>query len=375
MPIQIDCDSHFFPRDVFDDIDPRFGDRRPTVSFDAVGRSAARYPEREANMSPHQRHVLANLFRFSFQAPGFWDPEPRIEFLDRAGIDMQVLVPSNEPFHYDVEPELATAVCQSYNNAIARVVNKYPGRFIGLAHVPMQSPERAVVEVDRAVKELGFKAITMFTNVNGRNLDEPEFWPVYAKAEELGVPVVVHPSRSGTLVGLDRLTKYHLDNALGFLWEGTSAITAFIIGGVLDLFPKLRVGVLETMCGYLPHLMDRLTEVYEMEGVDKLIKKPPAEYLDQIWLSANVAAERKTLRHVIERYGSERLMMAVDFPHGLGGAGEAATDDVTNNPDLSQYDKERILGLNAAELFAVGPAAAEAATARRPARAAAAVKA
>ena len=96
-----------------------------------------------------------------------------------------------------------------------------------------------------------------------------------------------------------------------------------------------------------------------MEGVDKLIKKPPAEYLDQIWLSANVSAERATLRHVIDRYGSERLMLAVDFPHGLGGAGESATDDVTNNPDLSQHDKERILGLNAAELFAVGPAAPE----------------
>lgn len=127
MPIRIDCDSHFFPRDVFDDVDPRFERRQPRVWFDAAGRSAIAYPDREANLSHHQCYGLPNLFQFSKPRPGFWDPEPRIKFLDRLGIHMQVLVPSNESFHYDVEPDLATAVCQSYNNAMSRVLRKYPG--------------------------------------------------------------------------------------------------------------------------------------------------------------------------------------------------------------------------------------------------------
>ena len=353
MPIRIDCDSHFFPRDVFDDVDPRFEDRRPRVWFDALGRSAITYPEREARLSHHQRHVLQNLFRFSEPRPGFWDPEPRLEFLDELGIQMQVLVPSNESFHYDVEPDLATSVCQSYNNAISRVLKKHPGRFIGLAHLPMQSPTRALRELDRAITELGLHAPALFTNVNGRNLDEPEFWPVYARIEELGVPLILHPSRSGSLLGLERLTKFHLDNALGFLYEGTLAITSLICGGVLDLFPRLRVGLLETCCGYLPHLMDRLNEVYDHEGVDKLIRKRPHEYLDQFWLSANVATEKETMVYVVQRYGADRLMMAVDFPHGLGGAGRSCVDEILNNPGLSEKQKERILGLNAADLFGI----------------------
>ena len=351
MAIRIDCDSHFFPKDVFDDVDPRFGDRRPRLWCDAGGRCRITYPEREAHMSHHQHDVLPNLLQLRRQRPGFWEPELRIEFLDRLGIDMQVLVPSNECFHYDVDADLATSVCQSYNNAMSRVLNRFPGRFLGIAHLPMQSPTRAVAEIERAVKQLGLHAATMFTNVNGHNLDEPQFWPVYARIEELGVPLYLHPSRSGVLLGLERLTKFHLDNALGFLYEGTLAITSFICGGVFDMFPRLRIGLLETGCGYLPTLMDRLNEVYDQEGVNELIAKRPHEYLDQVWIAANVSTEKETLTYVAQRYGADRLMMAIDFPHGLGGAGESCIDDVVTNTGLTEAQKDRILGLNAAEFF------------------------
>ncbi len=356
MAITIDCDSHFLPKDLFDDVDPQFGDRRPRLWFDAAGRDAITYPDREAALSKlsyHQRYGLMNSFIFHHHPPGFWEPEPRIEFLDRYGIRMQVLVPAPTPYYYDVEPDLATSVCQSYNNAISRVLRKYPGRFIGLAQLPMQSPFRALQELDRAITELDLQAAMLFTNINGRNLDEPEFWPIYGRMEELGVPVVLHPSRAGHLLGIERLTKFHLDNSLGFLYEGSLAITSFICSGILDLFPRLRIGLLETGCGYLPYLMDRLNEVYDQEGVNKLIKKRPHEYLDQFWLAANVSAEKETLVYLVQRYGADRLMMAVDFPHGLGGAGEGVIDAVLNNPGLTHQQKERIMGLNAAELFGI----------------------
>ena len=353
MAIRIDCDSHFLPKDAFDEVDPRFEDRRPRVWFDAAGRSAVTYPDREAKLSYHQRYILPNTFLPSRRPSGFWHPEARIEFMDQLGIQMGVLVPSNPPFHHDVEPDLATSVCQSYNNAISRVLRNHPGRFIGLAHLPMQSPTRALKELDRAIIELGLQAVTLMTNVNGRNLDEPEFWPVYAKIEELNVPLILHPSRSGKLLGMDRLMKFHLDNALGFFYEGTLAITSLICGGVLDLFPRLRVGILETGSGYLPYLMDRLDEVYDQEGVNKLIRKRPHEYLDQFWISANVSTEKETLVYVVQRYGANRLMMAVDFPHGLGGAGLTCIDEVLNNPGLTEPQKDRIMGLNAAALFGI----------------------
>lgn len=353
MSIRIDVDSHFMPKDVFDDVEPRFEHRRPRVWFDALGRSRVTYPEREANMSHHQHDVLPNLFRWSRARPGFWEPEKRIEVLDGLGIDMQVLVPSNDCFHYDVDLDLAESVCRSYNNAISRVLRQFPGRFIGLVHLPMQSPPRALAELDRAIMELGLHAPLLFTNVNGRNLDEPELWPVYARIEELGVPLILHPSRSGKLLGLERLTKFHLDNALGFLYEATLAITSLICGGVLDLFPRLRVGILETNCGYIPTLMDRLNEVYDQEGVNELIRKRPHEYLDQLWLSANVLTERETMAYLVDRYPALRLMMAIDFPHGLGGAGERCVDEVVSNPGLTREQKDAILGVNAAQLFGI----------------------
>jgi aminocarboxymuconate-semialdehyde decarboxylase len=266
---------------------------------------------------------------------------------------------------------LATSVSRSYNNATSRILKRYPGRFLGMAHIPMQSPSRAIDELNRAILDLGMHAALMFTNVDGRNLDEPEFWPVYRRIEELNVPLILHPSRSGKLLGLDRLMKFHLDNALGFLYEGTLAITSLITGGVLDLFPKLRVGIMETGVGYLPTLMDRLNEVYDQEGVDRLIKKRPHEYLNQIYLAANVTTEKETLLYVIQRFGVGQIMMAIDFPHGLGGAGESAVDDVFDNPGLTDAQRDRILGLNAAELFAV-PLRPDGSAVAQPAGAAAA---
>jgi len=99
--------------------------------------------------------------------------------------------------------------------------------------------------------------------------------------------------------------------------------------------------------------MDRLNEVYDQEGVNELINKRPHEYLDQIWLAANVATEKETIGQVVQRYGADRLMMAIDFPHGLGGAGESALDDVLGSPWLTDAQKDRIAGLNAAEGFGI----------------------
>jgi aminocarboxymuconate-semialdehyde decarboxylase len=349
----IDCDSHFMPKDVFDDVDPRFGDRAPRLWWDAVGRSRITYPDREANLAPIQRLVWINQWTWRFPEEGFMDVEPRLAFMDRLGIETQLLVPA-EQFLYDVEPELATSVCQSYNNAISRVLRRHPGRFLGMACVPMQSPVRAVDEIERAIGELGLSCVLVFGNVNGENLDEPKFWPVYERIERLNVPLIIHPSRSGKLMGIERLTKFHLENSLGFLYEATLDITSFIVGGVLDRFPRLRIGLLETGAGYLPTLMDRLEEVYDEEGVDKLILKRPTEYLSQFWLTVNVKRESDTLAYMVKRFGSRPFLIGSDFPHWLGGSGLETIDALMANPGLTAEDKERILGLNAVELFALG---------------------
>ena len=129
MSIRFDCDSHFLPKKVFDDVDFRFEPRRPRLYFKTAGQSVLSYPEREVNLSSHHRYIQPSAFGVSRREPGFREPEIRIGLLDRLGIDIQVLVSANDPFHYDVEPDFATSVCQSHNNAISTVLRKYIVRF------------------------------------------------------------------------------------------------------------------------------------------------------------------------------------------------------------------------------------------------------
>jgi len=331
VSIIIDTDSHFMPSDAFEDseCERRFRSRWPRFQLDALGRDWIVFPERFERLSPLQRSMPCSLIPGKHH-PGYYDSTARAAWLDEAGIDMQVLVPSPASFTYDGDPELGIAVCRSYNNAIGRVLQRHPGRFIGLSVLPMQDPVAAVDELERATLELGIHAPLVISNVNGLNLDDHRFWPVYERIEQLDVPLIVHGNRFGPLLGLERLQHMHLDNALGFLYEGTLAITSLIMFGVLDMYPRLRVGVLETGAGYITYLMDRLQEVYEGEifggispnygkRVADLIRKAPRDYMDQIWICFNVGAEAANVAHVVRMFGADRFMVNSDFPHGLGG--------------------------------------------------------
>ena len=370
MGLVIDADSHNMPEGFLDDEGAlrRFRSRWPRLMTDAGGRSWVNFPERERQLTAHQRTLRSELFP-GRRPPGYRDSVVREAWLDDAGIDMQVLVPTPSPYAYAVEPELGLALAQAFNNALARQIERHPGRFIGLAIVPMQDVVAAIEELDRAVGELGIHAPLIISNVNGRNLSDYEFWPFYKRVEELGVPLIIHASRAETPgpAGLDRLAHMHLDNALGFLFEGTLAITSFIMYGVLDTFPRLKVGILETGAGYLSYLMDRLGEVYEGETfggvspsfdkqVKDLILKPPEAYMDQLWLCFNASAEHRNVAPHVARFGADRFMVNSDYPHGLGGAGQGMADLVRDLDGLSDDEKDQLLGLSAGALFGIDPA-------------------
>lgn len=368
MAIVIDADSHILPADAFDDEEGlrRFRSRWPRRIIDALGRRIVVFPERTQRLTPLQS-TMPSPFTPAREAEDS-DIEARVTWLDEASFDMQVLVPQPGTCAYALEPDIGLALARSYNNSIARLLQRYPGRFIGLAVVPMQDPVAAIEELDRAVGELGIHAPVVITNVNGRNLSDPEFWPFYQRVEALGVPLVLHGNRNETPgpVGLERLDHMHLDNALGFLYEGTLAITCLILYGVLDSFPRLKVGVLETGAGHLTYLMDVLQEVYESETyggvnpyahipVKELISRPPEEYMDRFWLCFNVKAERRSIPHVVQRFGADRFMAGSDYPHGMGGGGKGVIGLVRDLEGLSLEQKEQLLGLSACALFGIDP--------------------
>jgi aminocarboxymuconate-semialdehyde decarboxylase len=352
MALKIDCDSHFLPHDAFDAVDPRFSDLRPRFVLPGPDRDLVVYKPRTEQLLPFMWDY-PTCFRPGRRVRGVYDADARAEDLARIGFDRQVLVPNNGPFGYDVDPALGASVCRSYNHAIARVLQRHPDRFIGLAPLPMQDVDRAIAELDHAILELGLHAPQIQTNILDKNLDEYEFWPFYERVEELGVPLIVHSSHVAVTSGAHRYRRYRFGNALQFPAEASLAIGSLICGGVLDRFPRLRVAFLEAGAGFLPYLFDRLDEVAveEPHYTHVSIRKLPHEYLDQLWFSFNIKTEERSLPFVIERLGSDRLLMTSDYPHALAGAGANAVQFLEDLDTISPADKAKLLGLNAARLF------------------------
>ena len=356
----IDCDSHILPSDAFDEVPAVFGDDRPRTVTDSSGRSCVVYPARQRNIPDYARHI-PNPFSPRPRLSGD-DPAIRVADMTKARFDMQVLVPSNGAFYYDVEPKLAVSVCRSYNNAVGRILKKYPGKFIGLATVPLQDTHLAVEELERAVRELGFCAPVCYTNVGDKDLDAEGLWPFYAKAEELNVPIIVHPVNTGPIAGGWRLTRHYKTrgygfwSALGNCYENTLALANLMFGGVLDAFPKLRFCFMEGGGTQVPHLMDSLFAVYQGEGdYDRLKIRPkrePVEYLDRLYFS--IRPTENLLGVVVERLGNQSWVVGTDYPHAdTMGSWPDTVPVILAREDLSHEAKEAILGSNALRLFGI----------------------
>ncbi|HZT06203.1 MAG TPA: amidohydrolase family protein [Chloroflexota bacterium] len=351
MAVKIDCDSHFLPFDAFDDVDPKFLGRRPHFIEDGAGRSVVIYKDRAEHVPSFMWNYPTCLV-MGRRHPGTSDADVRAADLKKIGFDRQVLVPNNAPYAYDVDPELGASVCAAYNNAVARALKRHP-EFIGLAVMPMQDVSLAIKELDRAILELGLHAPQIGTAINDRNLDEFEFWPFYQRVEELNVPLIVHCSHLAITAGAHRYQRYRFGNALQFPAESSLAVGSLICGGVLDAFPRLRVGVLEAGAGFVPYLFDRLDEVSVEEPDYTKIRnrRLASEYLENFWFSFNIKAESKSMAFLVERLGADRLLISSDYPHGLAGSGMNTIQFLESLGSISAEDKDKLMGLNAVQLF------------------------
>ncbi|MDA0240486.1 MAG: amidohydrolase family protein [Proteobacteria bacterium] len=274
-----------------------------------------------------------------------WGPEldKRIKALDKAGIDVQVLSSSNVHQCCDWAPARdALRVHKLLNDTFAEMIQAHPDRFAGLATVPLQNVPMAIKELDRAILEKGLHGVNMSSNINGVDLDHEKFHPFWKRAEELGVPIYIHPAGATD----PRLARYYLWNSMGQPYEEGMAMTSLILGGVMDKFPDLNF-VMAHGGGTLPHYDGRLERNYRRgRGFAKSITAPPSEYFKRFYYDTCVY-NPEVLTNLAKKVGAGRLIMGSDYPIGeLDPIGF-----VRKNRSLTTAAKKKIVGGTAARLL------------------------
>jgi aminocarboxymuconate-semialdehyde decarboxylase len=247
------------------------------------------------------------------------------------------------PMVYWADGALGHRLARLVNDAMAGASRAYPERFVFLATLPMQDPEGAVAEVNRAVTQLGARGIYLGTNVRGKELSDPSFLPVFERIDALRVPIFLHPLN---VIGAQRLTSYYLHNLLGNPFDTAVAAANIIFSGLLDRFPKLEI-CLPHAGGALPYLFGRLNHGWKVRAECKALKRPPSSYLRRFTYDT-ISHAPESLKYLIDLVGADRVMMGSDYCFDMGY--ERPVKAVTALK-LSRSDQEKILSGNAARML------------------------
>jgi aminocarboxymuconate-semialdehyde decarboxylase len=275
--------------------------------------------------------------------PSRFDLEARLKAMDAAGVDMHALSLSN-PMVYWAPPAFGARLCQAYNDALSAAHLRYPQRFLGLAALPMQAPELAVKEIERAAALPGIRGVYLATHINGKNLDDKSFWPVYAKAEALHLPLLLHPLAP---LGGERVRNYYLINFLSNPYETGIAAASLVFGGVMDAFPELVV-VLPHAGGPFPALIGRMDHGTTVRPETRHMKKAPSTYLRRFYYDT-IAHSDEILTNLVRQVGADRVVLGSDHPADMGY--ERPVDVIERMGALTANERELIIGGNARRLL------------------------
>ncbi|MDE2227728.1 MAG: amidohydrolase [Alphaproteobacteria bacterium] len=271
----------------------------------------------------------------------------RLKVMDTEGIDIQAISTAPIQYYYWADGTLALRTAQLINNNIAQICAVHPDRFVGLATVPMQVTDYAVRELTRAVRELGLKGVEICPHVEQEELSAERFRPFFAKAEELGALIFMHPH--GFPDGR-RLADHFFQNIIGNPLDTTVAIHHLIFGGVLDAYPRLKI-VCAHGGGYLPAYAGRIDHAHAARPDARTkISQKPSSYLKKLYFDTIVFTHQQ-LAYLAKQYGTDHLLLGTDYPYDM--ALPDAVQFVEKTPGLTERDKALILGGNAARLLGV----------------------
>jgi predicted TIM-barrel fold metal-dependent hydrolase len=271
----------------------------------------------------------------------------RLGVMDAQGIDVEAL--SINPFWYAAERDLASRIIQLQNEKLAELCATYPDRFVAFATVALQHPDLAAQQLEDG-KKLGLRGAAIGGHVNDEEISSRRFDPFWAKAEELGAPIFIHPQ------GIPELQKRlqgngYLNNVISNPLETTIALSHLIFDGTLDRFPGLKICAAHGG-GYLPSYSARsdhgcATSPSSCSATP--LKKHPSEYLRQLYFDSLVFTP-EALRHLIAECGANQIVIGTDWPYPWT---TTAVDHILNAPGLSVAARRAILGGTASKLLGI----------------------
>jgi len=293
--------------------------------------------------------ALLGITRETQRGPGIDQVgERRIREMDEQGIDMEAL--SINPQWYKAERDLVTKVIRIQNERLAEFCATYPDRFVAFASVALQYPDLAVQQLVDGVKRLGLRGAAVGASVAGKEFSDPMFHPFWAKAEELGILIFIHPQSTPDLAPRLKGNGW-LANTIGNPLDTTIALSHLIFEGTLDRFPGLKICSAHGG-GYLPSYAPRsdncLRVAPDMDTGVKL-KKKPTEYLRTMYYDTLVFTS-EALRHLAAEVGSNRLVIGTDHPIPWQSK---SVDHILKTPGFTDKERRMMLGETAAKLLGI----------------------
>lgn len=273
--------------------------------------------------------------------------EQRLKAMDAQAIDMEVL--SINPFWYRTDRDTAAKIVEVQNQKLAELCAAHPDRFAAYASLALQYPDLAVEQLEIAMKKQGLRGAAIGASVLDIDFSDAKFHPVWAKAEELGAVLFIHPLSTPELANRFKGNGW-LANTIGNPLATTIALQHLIFEGTLDRFPNLKI-IAAHGGGYLPSYAARGDHACFVSpsncNPEIKLKKRPSEYLNQIYFDSLVFTA-EALRHLVAQVGASQIVIGSDHPIPWE---EHPVDHIFATTTLSDDEKVAILGGNAARLF------------------------
>jgi len=326
---------------------------------------------RASQIFPILDHLHFHFLKPTFGQGEFGNPGPSewLEFLEQTEIDWTVLYPTwGLAMGRLVSIEWAIAACRAYNSWLYESFLKHSPKLKGMALIPIQDVDSAVEELHRAVKQQGMIGAMLPSNGEGlkTHLGAKMYWPIYEEAEKLNCSLAVHVGSLHHL-GMDTFSTFYPVHAVGHPVGIMIQAAAMLSHGVFERFPNLRVGFLEGGATWVPFFMDRLDRSYhkvhmqvdlsgEVLGGPKLGEKASdyfKKHMQEGRIFVGFDVDDDGLGFAVQRAGKEGFLFGSDFPHEVFDAKKCRQeiDELLAREDLSEKDKEAVLGGNAKRLY------------------------